>query len=1425
MRYVLSRPSVTDKRAHVRVLAILTVLMLTIPSLAVLASDGDAPAAGDDGSRAAASPDEWLTFKGDNERTGVAASEAPSVDKVLWENQYKGSVIYSSPTVWNSTVFIGISGTIKAIWMKNGTERWTYDAPNPVHSAPVIDNGVIYAGVNDYQGTGAVAVNALTGEEVWNASIPDFVSASPLVLGTSVYFGSQNGVLYCLRTSDGRERWNFTADRGILYGSIAHKDDMVYFGIEGDTDDNGKVYAINANNGREEWNQSILGSVWSSPTVAGGDVLFSSAGDKSVGITSRKGFVYAFNATDGSLSWRTDDLGMVMASPSVKNGRAYVGTFGKFINDIQIITPQMYCLDLADGHIIWNRTVSHGADNAKVWSSVTIAGAKIIFGDELGYLNVWNINGLRIWSHAISVGAAIKTTPAVAGEMIFAANTLGYVTGFGSQPDLSVNATNIEVEDEYPHLGQRVNVRAKVTNIGDKTASGRVFMYNGSLDDWHTIINFTSVLLQPGQHVWVHGVWTADEVGTRAVWVRIMDVVPNEEDESNNEALRVIEVLPPAEGWLMGRANSTGVGFIASEPPGNNLTKWLWAAGGTVSPGLVSTDDAVIAAVDTMVFALDRLQGTEDWSEAVGQPIVTPPAVGDGAVFVGSESGTVFALDLEEGTPRFQRTLDGPITSGPIVVGPMALVATSPATDTGTLWALDTFDGSTLWSRDMAAEVHAHPASWDGAVFAISDDGALLSINGSDGMLYWQYPIGNSPGTSLTAAPIVSEGLLFVASTSGFVYCLDADPGDGEDEGKPDPPGSDYDVIWTYKEQDLTPFDSSPSLVDGNLVLLFGGNGIMALDSLNGSLVWTTNVESAGTVTMDLIAVNGSLVVGGTGIHILDASSGAETWTYDSTSSPMVGGPAAVDDMLFTSDERGIVFAFGKVENQPPVARISSPAPDSQFRINQSITFDGSNSTDDKELPDTSFRWDFGDGNISLARITTHRYAEEGQYNVLLTVTDIDGESDNATVTVHVLSNHEPILDWWDVAPDSGDAMLTSFNFTVRYTDPDNDPPEFIELRLANEEGYPALSMIEVDPTDLDYTDGKMYHYITTLGSRPYPDVTFTASDGISTTSLVVQGPTVLQQRTFPNSVGDIEVSATYVGPHNLVFLPVTSPPSTFPPGLFPIGVYVELYLNTSFLKEANMTINYTFHNLEDMNISTLTIYRWLVTDTDARWVPVVDSEVDNVTGVVRAPIPSLQNDIYTVLGNRINPPPNNPPVAIIKVDDVIQSDGALVKKVYKPNEVIRFDGSESYDPDEESLNDFIALYSWSFGDGENSEGKVAQHSYKVPDRYTVTLTVRDNFGKTDTVTVDIVVREETDNNLLYFLVLLGIVVILILLFFPKGNGSKPTAQKKEPKEPAPKAEPNGAEEEAEEPEDDDEDAGTSELDDIIDELEEDRGA
>ena len=87
---------------------------------------------------------------------------------------------------------------------------------------------------------------------------------------------------------------------------------------------------------------------------------------------------------------------------------------------------------------------------------------------------------------------------------------------------------------------------------------------------------------------------------------------------------------------------------MPTQPPTNNLTKWLWAAGGAPGPGLVSTTDMVIIPVVTNIVALERDQGNVVWNRELGETLSTPPGVGDGGVFVGSESGTLSALDLED---------------------------------------------------------------------------------------------------------------------------------------------------------------------------------------------------------------------------------------------------------------------------------------------------------------------------------------------------------------------------------------------------------------------------------------------------------------------------------------------------------------------------------------------------------------------------------------------------------------------------------------------------------------------------------------------------------------------------------------------------------------------------------------------------------
>ncbi len=64
-------------------------------------------------------------------------------------------------------------------------------------------------------------------------------------------------------------------------------------------------------------------------------------------------------------------------------------------------------------------------------------------------------------------------------------------------------------------------------------------------------------------------------------------------------------------------------------------------------------------------------------------------------------------------------------------------------------------------------------------------------------------------------------------------------------------------------------------------------------------------------------------------------------------------------------------------------------------------------------------------------------------------------------------------------------------------------------------------------------------------------------------------------------------------------------------------------------------------------------------------------------------------------------------------------------------NEQLSFDASASYDPDEDNLN-----YSWDFGDGGMGYGKSVTHIYQSSGEYTITLTVEDNQGKSNTTTV-----------------------------------------------------------------------------------------
>ena len=97
-----------------------------------------------------------------------------------------------------------------------------------------------------------------------------------------------------------------------------------------------------------------------------------------------------------------------------------------------------------------------------------------------------------------------------------------------------------------------------------------------------------------------------------------------------------------------------------------------------------------------------------------------------------------------------------------------------------------------------------------------------------------------------------------------------------------------------------------------------------------------------------------------------------------------------------------------------------------------------------------------------------------------------------------------------------------------------------------------------------------------------------------------------------------------------------------------------------------------------------------------------------------------------------VSPPVNNTPIAIVE---------ASTLSGIAPLD-ISFDGSDSYDPDGDNLT-----YTWDFGDGNTANGITVSHNYSEVGDYTVSLTVDDGNGGTNSASLDISVESIPNQN------------------------------------------------------------------------------
>ena len=256
----------------------------------------------------------------------------------------------------------------------------------------------------------------------------------------------------------------------------------------------------------------------------------------------------------------------------------------------------------------------------------------------------------------------------------------------------------------------------------------------------------------------------------------------------------------------------------------------------------------------------------------------------------------------------------------------------------------------------------------------------------------------------------------------------------------------------------------------------------------------------------------------GTGVHsyTISASDGTNPVSIGATG-PTVSGTNTPPDLLSpqvapSSGSQTTNFRY----------RVTYSDDDNDDPVSITVTITGVGTFNMVELdPDDQY---YIDGKVYYYDYTAGLTVGTHSY----TVTADDG-TDTTSVggtgpTVTADANTPSVLSSYSVTPTQG-TQTTNFRYRVTYTDADNDDPVSITVTIT---GVGTFNMVELDPEDQYYEDGKVYYYDytggLTVGTHSY---TVTADDGTDTTSVGGTGPTVTADANTPSVLSNASVTPT----------------------------------------------------------------------------------------------------------------------------------------------------------------------------------------------------------------------------------------------------------------------------------------------------------
>jgi outer membrane protein assembly factor BamB len=216
-------------------------------------------------------------------------------------------------------------------------------------------------------------------------------------------------------------------------------------------------------------------------------------------------------------------------------------------------------------------------------------------------------------------------------------------------------------------------------------------------------------------------------------------------------------------------------GYISALRKSDGTEKWRCA--GKQFGELMIANDTLYCKRDKAVVAIDPLTGTTRWSQDVGDS-VRMAEISNGTLYVTGWLG-FYALDAATG--RLEWSAEQ--CSLGAIVGDIALVYLCSQTTEAVL-ALDRHAGTEQWRLGMQpSSPNSLPPLWGGEgynqlvhvcpsgpiVYLSSPTNPLYAVQIDTGVVDWTFEAGGG----IPYAPVVGDGVLYVAGYDGYLYALD----------------------------------------------------------------------------------------------------------------------------------------------------------------------------------------------------------------------------------------------------------------------------------------------------------------------------------------------------------------------------------------------------------------------------------------------------------------------------------------------------------------------------------------------------------------------------------------------------------------------------------------------------------------------------